>query len=151
VRLGPTIASFSGDGVALEDHHSWGQPVYATAAGGKVAAVIYDMPDLAPGAPPDPRMFRNDPRRLLGNAVAVSHGNGEFSYYGAVAASQPGRQRGPGDPRGALLGAWATAACRQGRTCIFTWPKGRTPLSTRGCPCAVQSFLRPAANGLNSR
>jgi hypothetical protein len=80
VKLGPDNAFFSNGGRALEDHASWDQPVYA-AAGGKVAYVCYDMPDMAPGEMPDPRMLRGDPRRMLGNAVAVSHANGEFSYF----------------------------------------------------------------------
>ena len=80
VKLGTDNRFFSGDGRALEDHYSWDQPVYAT-AGGKVAYASHDMPDMLPGAYPDPRMFRDDMRRLLGNAVAISHANGEFSYF----------------------------------------------------------------------
>ncbi len=80
VKLGPDNTFFGGSGATLEEHHAWNQPVYA-AAGGKVAFVQYDMPDLPPGQMPDARIFRNDPRRLLGNAIAISHANGEFSYY----------------------------------------------------------------------
>jgi hypothetical protein len=80
VKLGPDNQTFHGSGRSLEDHYSWDQPVYA-AAGGKVAYICYDMPDMLPGAVPDPAIFRGDMRRILGNAVAISHGNGEFSYY----------------------------------------------------------------------
>ena len=66
--------------MTLEEHYSWDQPVYA-ASGGKVAYVCFDLPDILPGMLPDPRMFRDDIRRTVGNAIAISHGNGEFSYY----------------------------------------------------------------------
>lgn len=80
VQLGPNSRMFHSDGMSLEDHYSWDQPVLA-AAGGKIAYVGYDMPDMLPGAVPDPVMMQGDLRRILGNAVAISHANGEFSYY----------------------------------------------------------------------
>ena len=80
VKLGPDSETFHGSGSNLEDHYSWDQPVYA-AAGGKVAYAVYDMPDAQPGTVIDPLVYRGDPRRLLGNAIAISHGNGEFSFY----------------------------------------------------------------------
>ena len=75
VKLGPEGRTFHGDGRALSDHYSWNQPVYA-AAGGKVAHICFDMPDMAPGSIPDQAIMRGDMRRLLGNAVAISHANG---------------------------------------------------------------------------
>jgi hypothetical protein len=103
VKLGPDNRIYSGDGLRLEDHYSWNQPVYAT-AGGKVAYVGYDMPDLPPGAPPDSRIFRDDMRRLLGNAIAISHANGEFSYFGHLQQASLTVNEGQIVRRGALIG-----------------------------------------------
>lgn len=103
VKLDKNGQFFHGTGEQLPDHTSWDQPVYA-AAGGKVAYVCADMPDIAPGTAPDPRMFRDDPRRLLGNAVAISHGNGEFSYYAHLQQASTAVQYGEVVRRGDLLG-----------------------------------------------
>ena len=65
VKLGTDNRFFSGDGLQVTDHYSWDQPVYAT-AGGKVAYVIYDLPDLLPGAPPDPAHVSGRPAPLSG-------------------------------------------------------------------------------------
>ena len=62
------------------------------------------MPDLQPGIPPDPRLFRDDVRRLLGNAVAISHANGEFSYYGHLQQASLQVNQGQMIKRGTLLG-----------------------------------------------
>jgi hypothetical protein len=79
-RLGADSRTFAGDGLSLERHYSWNQPVYA-AAGGKVVYTCFDMPDMLPGAVADPTIYRGERQRLLGNAVVISHANGEFSYY----------------------------------------------------------------------
>lgn len=92
VKLGPDNRTHQGDGLRLSDHYSWDHPVYA-AAGGKVAYVCFDMPDMQPGSVPDPAILRGDQRRILGNAVAISHANGEFSYYAHLQqASVPVRE-----------------------------------------------------------
>ena len=53
VKLGADNRFFGGSGHgARRSLFSWDQPVYAT-AGGKISMVIADMPDLAPGTPPD--------------------------------------------------------------------------------------------------
>lgn len=139
VRLGPDNRFFQGDGLALEDHHSWGQPVYAT-AGGKVAAVIYDMPDLAPGATPDPRLFRGDLRRLLGNAVAISHGNGEFSYYGALQQASPAVNEGELIRRDALIGRVGSSGMSPGPHLHFHLAEGPNPFIDQGLPMRFSHF-----------
>ncbi len=139
VRLGADNRFFQGDGMALADHYSWGQPVYAT-AGGKVATVIYDMPDLAPGALPDPHMFRGDPRRLLGNAVAISHGNGEFSYYGALQQASLAVHEGEMIRRGALIGRVGNSGMSPGPHLHFHLAEGPNPFIDQGLPMRFSHF-----------
>lgn len=103
VKLGDEGRFFRGSGGALDEHFSWDAPIYAT-AGGKVAHVLVDMPDIAPGTAPDPRMFRDDPRRLLGNCVVISHANGEFSFFGHMQQASAQVRVGDVVRRNALLG-----------------------------------------------
>ena len=140
VKLGPNNQAFADDGHAMEDHFSWDQPVYAT-AGGKIAYVCYDMPDLAPGTAPDPRMFRDDMRRLLGNAVAISHANGEFSYYGHLQqASLQVNQGAGGQTRRAARHASATAAISPGPHLHFHLMEGPNIFIDRGLPAKFSHF-----------
>jgi hypothetical protein len=139
VRLGPDNRFFRGNGMTVEEHYSWGQPVYAT-AGGKIAAVIYDIPDLAPGAPPDPRMFQGDPRRLLGNAVALSHGNGEFSFYGALQQASLAVNAGQVIRRGALLGRVGNSGMSPGPHLHFHLAEGPNPFIDQGLPMRFSHF-----------
>jgi len=138
-RLGPDNRTFGGRGVALEDHYSWNQPVYA-AAGGKVAAVIFDLPDVPPGVVPDPRMFRNDPRRTLGNAVAVSHGNGEFSYYACLQQASLAVNEGQLIKRGALLGRVGNSGLSPGPHLHFHLAEGPHPFIDQGLPAQFSHF-----------
>lgn len=139
VRLGPDNRFFRGDGMALEDHYSWNKPVYAT-AGGKVAAVIYDMPDLAPGAVPDPRILRGDLRRMLGNAVAISHGNGEFSYYGSLQQASLVVNEGQVIRRGVLLGRVGNSGMSPGPHLHFHLAEGPNPFIDQGLPMRFSHF-----------
>lgn len=139
VKLGPDNRFFGGNGAEVEDHYSWGQPVYAT-AGGKVAAVIFDMPDLAPGVPPDPRMFRADPRRTLGNAVSVSHGNGEFSYYGCLQQASLAVNEGQLIKRGALLGHVGNSGLSPGPHLHYHLALGPHPFIDQGAPAKFSHF-----------
>jgi hypothetical protein len=139
VKLGANNLFFQGTGLALEDHFGWNQPIYAT-AGGKVAYVCYDMPDLQPGVPPDPRMFRDDPRRTLGNAIAVSHANGEFSYYAHL--RQASLQVSEGDlvKRGALLGYVGNSGQSPGPHLHFQLMEGPNPFIDQGLPVKFSHF-----------
>lgn len=139
VRLGPDNHFFAGDGMMAEQHYSWGQPVYAT-AGGKIAAVTYDMPDLQPGAAPDPRMFRGDPRRLLGNAIAISHGNGEFSYFGCLQQASAQVNEGQVVRRGALLGYVGNSGMSPGPHLHFHLAEGPNPFIDQGLPAKFSHF-----------
>lgn len=103
VKLGAEAEFYAGDGSRLEDHYGWGAPVYAPAAA-RVAHVICDMPDLPPGAVPDPAQMQGDPRRLLGNAVALSHRQGEFSYLAHLQQASVQVRVGDHIRRGALVG-----------------------------------------------
>jgi hypothetical protein len=138
-RLGPDSRTFSGRGVQLEDHYSWNQPIYA-AAGGKVAAVIFDLPDVPPGVLADPRMFRNDPRRTLGNAVAVSHGNGEFSYYACLQQASLTVNEGQLIKRGALLGRVGNSGLSPGPHLHFHLAEGPHPFIDQGLPAQFSHF-----------
>lgn len=139
VKLGPNNQQFATNGFALEDHYSWDQPVYAT-AGGKIAYAAYDMPDLQPGVPPDPRLFRDDVRRLLGNAVAISHGNGEFSYYGHL--RQLGLQVNEGQivKRGTLLGYVGNSGNSPGPHLHFHLMQGPNLFIDQGLPMRFSNF-----------
>lgn len=64
-------SSHVGDGKKNEDHHCFGKPIHAPAAG-KVVAIANDVKDNVPG--------ETNPAQLLGNHVILDHGNGEFSF-----------------------------------------------------------------------
>jgi hypothetical protein len=138
-KLGPDNRTFEGRGTAREEHYSWDQPVYA-AAGGKVAAVTYDMPDLVPGVLPDPLMFRGDPRRTLGNSVAVSHGNGEFSYYACLQQASLAVNEGQIIKRGALLGRVGNSGVSPGPHLHFHLADGPHPFIDQGLPVLFSHF-----------
>jgi hypothetical protein len=139
VKLGPNNLQFATNGLSLEDHYSWDQPVYAT-AGGKVAYATYDMPDLQPGIPPDPRLFRTDLRRLLGNAVAISHGNGEFSYYGHLQQLSLQVSEGQMIKRGTLLGRVGNSGNSPGPHLHFHLMEGPNLFIDRGLPVRFSHF-----------
>lgn len=139
VKLGPNNLQFAGNGATLEDHYSWNQPVYAT-AGGKVAYATYDMPDLQPGVPPDPRLFRDDVRRLLGNAVAISHANGEFSYYAHLQQLSLQVNEGQMIKRGTLLGYVGNSGNSPGPHLHFHLMEGPNIFIDRGLPARFSHF-----------
>ncbi|MEM7125233.1 MAG: M23 family metallopeptidase [Chloroflexota bacterium] len=139
VKLGPESRFFRGDGMALDEHYSWNEPVYAT-AGGKVAYVCYDMPDLDPGQIPDPRMFQNDPRRLLGNCVAISHGNGEFSFFGHLKQASLEVNSEQLIRRGTLLGYIGNSGHTPGPQLHFQLMEGPNPFTDQGLPVKFTHF-----------
>jgi hypothetical protein len=139
VRLGMDNEFFHDRGLELEDHYSWDAPVFA-AAGGKVAHVCYDMPDLKPGAAPDLRMFRDDPRRILGNAVAISHANGEFSYYAHLQQASLTVNEGQMVRRGQLLGRVGNSGQSPGPHLHFHLMEGPNLLIDRGLPARFVEF-----------
>jgi len=139
VRLGADNRFFAGGGVRLEDHYSWDQPVYA-AAGGKVAHVTYDMPDMNPGEMPDPRMFRGDPRRMLGNAVAISHANGEFTYYAHLQQASIAVTEGQMIRRGTLLGKVGNSGRSPGPHLHLHLMEGPNLFIDRGLPMKLSHF-----------
>lgn len=139
VKLGADNQFFRNGGMRLEDHYSWQQPVYAT-AGGKVAHICYDMPDLPPGTLPDPRMFRDDPRRLLGNAVAVSHGNGEFSYFAHLQQASIQVHEGDLIRRGTLIGLVGNSGRSPGPHLHFQLMEGPNLFIDQGLPVKFSHF-----------
>lgn len=139
VKLGSDNLFFRNGGMRLEDHYSWDQPVFAT-AGGKVAYVCYDMPDLQPGRPPDERMFRDDPRRFLGNAVAISHANGEFSYYGTLQQASIAVREGDLIRRGTLIGRVGNSGNSPGPHLHFHLMEGPNPFIDQGLPLKFSHF-----------
>ena len=139
VRLGPDNHFFATDGLTLEDHYSWEQPVYAT-AGGKVAYVCYDMPDMTPGAQPDRRILRDDMRRVLGNGVAISHANGEFSYYAHLQQASLHVNEGQMIKRGALLGRVGNSGYSPGPHLHFHLMEGPNIFIDRGLPVKFSHF-----------
>lgn len=139
VRLGSDNRFFRGSGAALEDHYSWNEPVHA-AAGGKVAFVQFDMPDMAPGMMPDPRMLRGDPRRILGNAVAVSHANGEFTYYAHLQQASVEVNEGQVIKRGTLLGRVGNSGRSPGPHLHFHLMEGPNLFLDQGLPVRFSHF-----------
>lgn len=139
VKLGPDNHFFRNSGANLTDHYSWDQPVYAT-AGGKVAYVCYDMPDLAPGTLPNPLMFRDDPRRILGNAVAISHGNGEFSYFAHLQQASIQVNQGELIRRGALIGRVGNSGQSPGPHLHFHLMEGPNLFIDQGLPVKMSHF-----------
>lgn len=139
VKLGGDGRSHGGDGRALSDHYSWRQPVYA-AAGGKVAYLCFDMPDMAPGAIPDQAIMRGDMRRLLGNAVAISHANGEFSYYAHLQQASLEVHEGQMVRRGALLGRVGNSGNSPGPHLHFHVMNGPNLFIDQGLPVQFSHF-----------
>ncbi len=139
VKLNADNRFFSGDGHALTDHASWDQPVFA-AAGGKVAFVQFDMPDMAPGVAPDPRIFRDDPRRLLGNAVAISHGNGEFTYYAHLQQASLTVKEGEMIRRGAPIGRVGNSGQSPGPHLHLHLMQGPNLFIDQGLPLMLSHF-----------
>lgn len=139
VKLGADNQFFRGRGLALEEHYSWDEPVYAT-AGGKVAHVIFDMPDLPPGELPDPRIFRGDPRRLLGNSIAISHANGEFSFYGHLQQASLQVNQGQMIKRGTLLGRVGNSGHTPGPHLHFHLMEGPNLMIDQGLPVKFSHF-----------
>jgi len=133
VKLGPDNQFFRNGGLQLEDHYSWDQPIYAT-AGGKVAYVCYDMPDMQPGVAPNPLMFRDDQRRILGNAVAISHGNGEFSYFAHLQQASLAVNDGQLIKRGTLLGRVGSSGHSPGPHLHFHLMAGPNLFIDQGLP-----------------
>ncbi|MBV7328734.1 M23 family metallopeptidase [Chloroflexi bacterium TSY] len=139
VKLDAENRFFRGAGTELEEHHSWDQPVYAT-AGGKVAFVCFDMPDLKPGQVPDAAMFHNDPRRILGNAVAISHANGEFSYYGHLQQASIQVNEEQLIKRRTLLGRVGNSGHSPGPHLHFHLMEGPNLLIDQGLPAKFSHF-----------
>lgn len=133
VKLGQDNRYFSGEGLKLIDHYSWEEPVYAT-AGGKIAYLRYDMPDLLPGTIPDPHMFQDDPRRLLGNCIALSHGNGEFSFFGHLKQASLQVNQDQLVKRGTLLGYVGNSGHTPGPHLHFQLMEGPNPFIDQGIP-----------------
>ena len=134
VKLGSDNQFFRNNGRTLADHYSWDQPVYA-AAGGKVAYVCYDMPDLTPGILPDMRIFRGDARRLLGNALAISHANGEFSYYAHLQQASIEVNEGAMIRRGTRLARVGNSGQSPGPHLHFHLMEGPNLFIDQGLPC----------------
>jgi hypothetical protein len=143
VKLGANNRFFYGQGATLEDYYSWREPVYAT-AGGKIAYVAYDMPDMTPGQAPNPLMFHGDPGRMLGNAVAVSHGNGEFSYYAHLQQGSVQVAVGEMVKRGTLLGRVGNSGISPGPHLHFHLMEGPNLFIDQGLPLKFSHFW---ANG----
>jgi hypothetical protein len=139
VKLGVDNQFFCNGGMQLEDHYSWDQPVYAT-AGGKVAYVCYDMPDIMPGTLPDPRMYRDDARRILGNAVALSHANGEFSYFAHLQQASIQVHEGELIRRGTLLGHVGNSGRSPGPHLHFQLMEGPNLFIDQGLPVKFSHF-----------
>ena len=139
VKLGAEGRAHQGSGRVLSDHHSWHQPVYA-AAGGKVAYVCFDMPDMAPGAIPDQAVMRGDMRRLLGNAVAISHANGEFSYYAHLQQASLEVNEGEMIRRGTLLGRVGNSGNSPGPHLHFHVMNGPNLFIDQGLPFQFSHF-----------
>jgi murein DD-endopeptidase MepM/ murein hydrolase activator NlpD len=98
------------------------------------------MPDMAPGAIPDQAIMRGDMRRLLGNAIAVSHANGEFSYYAHL--QQASLQVNEGDVvrRGALLGRVGNSGNSPGPYLHFHVMNGPNLFIDQGLPVQFSHF-----------
>ncbi len=139
VKLGSDNQFFRNGGLTLEDHYSWGQPVYAT-AGGKVAHVSFDMPDLAPGTRPNPLMFQGDQRRILGNAVAISHANGEFSYFAHLQQASVAVAEGDLIKRGTLIGRVGNSGASPGPHLHFALLEGPNLFIDQGLPVKFSHF-----------
>lgn len=98
------------------------------------------MPDLKPGQMPDAAIFRNDPRRILGNAVAISHANGEFSYFGHLQQASIQVKEEQLIKRGTLLGRVGNSGHSPGPHLHFHLMEGPNLLVDQGLPAKFSHF-----------
>jgi len=117
VKLGADNHFFQNSGTALEEHYSWD-----------------------PGVLPDPLMFRDDNRRILGNAVAISHANGEFSYYAHLQQASLQVNEGEMIRRGALLGRVGNSGHSPGPHLHFHLMQGPNLFIDQGLPAKFSHF-----------
>ena len=89
---------------------------------------------------PDPRMFRDDPRRYLGNAVALSHGNGEVSYYACLQQASMAVNEGELVKRGTLIGRVGNSGLTPGPHLHFHLMEGPNPFIDQGLPMKFSHF-----------
>lgn len=139
VKLGADNLAYRGNGRSLDDHYSWDQPVYAT-AGGKVAHICYDMPDMLPGAIPDQAILRGELSRILGNTVAISHANGEFSYFAHLQQASITVNVGEVIRRGTLIGRVGNSGNSPGPHLHFHVMNGPNLFIDQGLPFKFSHF-----------
>ena len=79
-------------------------------------------------------------RRLLGNAVALSHANGEFSYFGHLRQGSLAVREGDMVRRGALLGRVGNSGSSPGPHLHFHLMEGPNLFIDRGLPVEFSHF-----------
>jgi hypothetical protein len=139
VRLGPDGRMFEGSGLDNQDHYCFGQPVVAP-AGGKIVLARDDMPNQAPGEPPDPAALAGDPARLAGNVVVIAHGHGEFSYLAHLQAGSVQVAVGDTVRRGQHLAAVGNSGQSPGPHLHYHLQDGPTLFVDQGLPVSFSDF-----------
>lgn len=140
VRLGPEGRPFDGDGLRNEDHFCFGQPVVAP-AGGKVVLVRDDMPDQAPGQPPEADLVAGEVSRMAGNVVVIGHGYGEFSYLAHLKAGSVQVKVGQMVRKGQRVAAVGNSGHSPGPHLHYHLQDGPNLFVDRGLPVLFSDFL----------
>jgi murein DD-endopeptidase MepM/ murein hydrolase activator NlpD len=76
----------------------------------------------------------------LGNAVAISHGNGEVSYFGALQQASLAVNSGQMVRRGDLLGRVGNSGLSPGPHLHFHLAEGPNPFIDQGLPFKFSHF-----------
>ena len=84
--------------------------------------------------------MRSDMRRLLGNAVAISHANGEFSYYAHLQQASLQVNEGELVRRGTLLGRVGNSGNSPGPHLHFHVMNGPNLFIDQGLPVLFSHF-----------
>lgn len=140
VRLGPDGRTYAGNGLRNEDHYSFGQSVVAP-AGGKVVLVRDDMPDQAPGQPPDDQALAGEPTRVAGNVIVIAHGYGEFSYLAHLQHGSVRVQVGQTVKRGQPVAAVGNSGYSPGPHLHYHLQNGPNLFVDQGMPVLFSDFV----------
>ncbi len=139
VRLGPNGATFERDGLALEDHYSFGQPILAPAHG-EIVILNADMPDCMPGALAHVRDLREDPRRTFGNALFIAHNDGEFSFLAHLQAGSITAPNGATVEQGQVIARCGNSGLSPGPHLHYHLQNGPNLYVDQGLPVEFSHF-----------
>lgn len=139
VKLGPNNNIFAANGLTLEDHFSFGQPVLAP-AGGEVLVATSDMVDNSPAALPQAEELGDDPRRSFGNALFIVHNEGEFSFLAHLQAGSLAVRSGEWVTQGQMVARCGNSGLSPGPHLHYHLQNGPHLYVDQGLPVRFSMF-----------